>query len=107
MTRILRCSFPEHGIVLLHGDSRLVLNDMAERPWEYGLTDALDDTIRFDQVVTAPPYGISYQGAGHHRAIAGDSDASLIASWCIPAMQRLLKADRAMYVCTREDVSEW
>jgi DNA modification methylase len=107
MTSILRCSFPEHGIVLLHGDSKLVLHDMAERPWVYGLVDTLDDTILFDQVVTDPSYGISYQGASHHRAIANDSDPSLIAAWCIPAMARLLKADRAMYVCTREDVSEW
>lgn len=55
-----------------------------------------------DLVLTDPPYGIDYQSNTGVK-LANDKEPPL---WCIPMMEALMKDDTAMYVFTREDVSE-
>lgn len=61
----------------------------------------VEEGLEVDEVISDPPYGIAYQGA--HRPIANDEKPPL---WCIPPMAHMLKPNKAMYICTREDVSE-
>lgn len=95
-------SYLNGAIQLYLGDSKDILARL----------DTWDDAARFvDLVLTDPPYGVAYRGkksrvtGGHlHKLIANDDKPPL---WCVPLMAALMKPDRAMYLCTREDVAQW
>lgn len=63
-----------------------------------------------DLVLSDPPYGVHYRGKKsrvtgeyHHKHIANDEKPPVHA---VPLMAALMKPDRAMYLCTRDDVAE-
>jgi site-specific DNA-methyltransferase (adenine-specific) len=69
--------YDEDGITIYHGDALEVVPN-----------------LRFDVVITDPPYGVDYRPSGDYRRIAGDLDDEL-AAWVV-----MLDAPRCVFGAT-------